>query len=132
MTLGVFDLNISRLRFDSLSLKHWSCKSETELFLKSMNSLLLIQISYFLALLAFVIQRYHLLMALLCLEGMILTLVLLIPSFLYLTNMLNISIFALVILTLGACEARIGLSILVNMSRSYGRDILISISTNKC
>jgi len=102
------------------------------MLLKPMNLMSLFQISYILALLAFISQRYHLLITLLCLEGIILSAVLLIPSFLFIARITNISIFALVILTLGACEARVGLRILVNMSRSYGSDIFKSISSNKC
>nr|AOR07197.1 NADH dehydrogenase subunit 4L [Enchytraeus cf. crypticus SL-2017] len=97
-----------------------------------MNILSMFQVSYFLTLVAFIIQRTHLLMALLCLEGMMLSLVLLIPSFLYMTSMINISAIALIMLTLGACEASIGLSIMVNMSRSYGSDLFKSVSSNKC
>lgn len=97
-----------------------------------MNIITFFQISYALTLIAFISQRVHLLIALLCLEGIILTLVLLIPSFLCLTNILNIPIFALIILTIGACEARIGLSIIVNISRSYGTDLFNSTSFNKC
>nr|AOR07196.1 NADH dehydrogenase subunit 4L [Enchytraeus albidus] len=97
-----------------------------------MNILSMFQVSYFLTLIAFIIQRTHLLMALLCLEGMMLSLVLLIPSFLYMTSMINISSIALIMLTLGACEASIGLSIMVNMSRSYGSDLFKSVSSNKC
>lgn len=97
-----------------------------------MSIIIIFQVSYILALIAFVLQRSHLLIALLSLEGIILTLVLLIPSVLYLTNIVNISVFALIILTLGACEASVGLSILVNMSRSYGTDLFISVSSNKC
>ena len=97
-----------------------------------MNIIIFFQLSYLITLLAFIIQRSHLLIALLCLEGIILTLVLLIPSFLYLSNINNILIFALIILTIGACEARIGLRILVNISRAYGTDLFKSISLNKC
>lgn len=97
-----------------------------------MNIMLLFQVSYVISLLAFISQRYHLLITLLCLEGIILIIVLLIPSFLFLTNILSIPVFAIIILTMGACEARVGLRILVNISRSYGTDIFSSISTNKC
>lgn len=97
-----------------------------------MNLIIYFQTIYVIALISFIIQRSHLLIALLCLEGIILVLVLLIPSFLYLANMTNILVFALIILTMGACEARIGLRILVNISRSHGTDILNSVSSNKC
>lgn len=97
-----------------------------------MPIMLFIQLSYTLALLAFILQRTHLLITLLCLEGIILTLVLLVPSFLYFSGIRNILVFALIMLTLGACEARVGLRILVNITRLYGTDILKSTTLNKC
>lgn len=51
-----------------------------------------------------------------------------ITSIVYLT----IPTVRVIILTIGACEARLGLSILVIMSRSYGSDLIKSVSTNKC
>lgn len=38
----------------------------------------------------------------------------------------------IIILTFGACEARLGLRIIVLISRTYGSDKLNSLTINKC
>lgn len=90
-----------------------------------------IQISFYGTIVALLAQRSHLLIALLCLEGIILRLVLYIPSLIYIIQ-LSIPSISIILLTFGACEARLGLRILVYMSRSYGSDIIKSLSINKC
>ena len=86
--------------------------------------------SVLLALITLSIQRNHLLIALLVLEAIILTLTLIIASF---TIILNASelILTLVILTFGACEARLGLACLVAISRVHGNDICKIIAITK-
>lgn len=91
----------------------------------------LVQLSFYATSLAFIYQHKHLLIALLCLEGIILTLVLFVPTVLYISEM-TIPTLRIIILTFGACEARLGLRILVYMSRSYGSDIINSATINKC
>lgn len=92
---------------------------------------LIIQFSFFATSIAFIYQNEHLLISLLCLEGIILTLVLLLPISLYVTQII-IPTIRIVILTFGACEARLGLRLIVFISRSYGSDIIKSITLNKC
>ena len=70
-------------------------------------------------------------MSLFSLEGIILTLVAIIPLSLATAN-IPISTISIVLLTFGACEARLGLSLIVIMSRYYGNDIFKSLNTNKC
>jgi NADH:ubiquinone oxidoreductase subunit K len=101
-------------------------------FLRSMNILLLIQLPYIFTLVAFISQHTHLLIALLCLEGIILSLVLIIPSILSFSNIPSASIYALILLTIGACEAGLGLRLIVNISRSTGSDLMKSVTLNKC
>ena len=74
-----------------------------------------------------VLQRRHLLIALLALEGIILTLTLII-----IMGSINELYFAIIILTFGACEARLGLSCLVAISRAFGNDNFKSISSISC
>nr|YP_009926553.1 NADH dehydrogenase subunit 4L [Hediste japonica]QNH92144.1 NADH dehydrogenase subunit 4L [Hediste japonica] len=74
------------------------------------------------------LQRIHLLMALLALEAMILSLVFML---IILTDT-SWLMFVIVILTFGACEASLGLACMTAMSRSYGNDRLNSLSLNKC
>jgi len=70
------------------------------------------------------------LITLLYLESIILTLVLLIPS------IINISSpshqLRLILLSFSACEARLGLSLIVILSRRNGSDLLSLSSINKC
>nr|YP_009331664.1 NADH dehydrogenase subunit 4L [Paraleonnates uschakovi]APG32417.1 NADH dehydrogenase subunit 4L [Paraleonnates uschakovi] len=75
-----------------------------------------------------VMQRKHLLMALLALEGAILTLILLMISL----NQAMEGMAILSTLTFGACGASIGLACMVAMARSYGNDLIGSLSINKC
>jgi len=51
-----------------------------------------------------------------------------------LTTINNIIIpqLRIILLTFGACEARLGLRIIVIISRTYGADMLNSLSINKC
>jgi len=60
-----------------------------------------------------------------------LRLVLYIPSIIHITNM-PLSTIRIILLTFGACEASLGLRIIVLMSRSYGSDMIKSLRINKC
>lgn len=135
MTLGVNNLhNTVNWWIDSLSLKQWSCKSYSGLFLNSMthqNINIFLHIAFYAIVFTFLIQRRHFLISLFSLEGIILTLVAIIPLSLSLTN-ITIPTIRIIILTFGACEARLGLRLIVMISRYYGRDIFKSLSTNKC
>nr|YP_009171126.1 NADH dehydrogenase subunit 4L [Drawida japonica]AIR76351.1 NADH dehydrogenase subunit 4L [Drawida japonica] len=83
------------------------------------------------AMLNLILNQYHFLMALLSLECITLSLVLFIPISLSMISSPNLSL-SILILTLGACEASLGLSLMVMMSRSYGTDMLKSLTMNKC
>lgn len=70
------------------------------------------------SLLTFVIQRRHLLICLLALEGVILTL-----SLILVLQRSEVELFFIfVLVSMGACEARLGLACLVSIIRSYGND----------
>jgi len=94
------------------------------MFILGVASLYLITIS---SLLTFIIQRHHLLICLLALEGVILTLSLLL--------VLQVSecevFFILVVVSFGACEARLGLACLVQIIRSYGNDRIKILTSSK-
>uniref|UniRef100_UPI0030FE96A0 NADH dehydrogenase subunit 4L n=1 Tax=Struwela camposi TaxID=2859449 RepID=UPI0030FE96A0 len=83
----------------------------------------------FLIISTLILQRKHILMSLLALEGSMLTLVfsmMLLSSIQYNTHLLPL------ILTFGACEASIGLALLVVLTRSYGSDMVNLMSLSKC
>lgn len=80
---------------------------------------------------AFTIQQSHFLITLLTLEGLTLSLVLFVPLALRML-LIPLGILRLLILTLGACEASVGLALLVIIVRGYGRDLVNNTSLNKC
>nr|YP_010584239.1 NADH dehydrogenase subunit 4L [Theromyzon tessulatum]UZT67728.1 NADH dehydrogenase subunit 4L [Theromyzon tessulatum] len=83
------------------------------------------------ALLNLTLYKNHFLHVLLCLEVITLSMLLFL-SLKFLTVNMSIPLMSVVILTLGACEASLGLTLLVLMVRNFGSDNLNNISTNKC
>nr|YP_009255708.1 NADH dehydrogenase subunit 4L [Tylomelania sarasinorum]AND97142.1 NADH dehydrogenase subunit 4L [Tylomelania sarasinorum] len=86
-------------------------------------------ISFMMALLSLSFRYKHLLTVLLSLEAMTMSL------FITVFSMHSTSITgeaSLIFITMGACEASLGLSILVSMIRAQGNDYVSSFSTQKC
>ena len=80
---------------------------------------------------SFLIQKKHLLILLLSLEGVILSLVLILSIISF--SLKTINLFTpIFLLAIGACEAALGLSLLVVITRFYGSDLINSLSINKC
>lgn len=78
---------------------------------------------------AFFSQLTHFLMVLLRLEVSVLSLAVLFS----LRGVFSFDCFrGLVVLTFGACEAALGLALLVSMGRGYGNDYLKQLVINKC
>nr|ABI54748.1 NADH dehydrogenase subunit 4L [Avahi laniger]ABI54756.1 NADH dehydrogenase subunit 4L [Avahi laniger]ABI54764.1 NADH dehydrogenase subunit 4L [Avahi laniger]ABI54768.1 NADH dehydrogenase subunit 4L [Avahi laniger]ABI54772.1 NADH dehydrogenase subunit 4L [Avahi laniger] len=84
------------------------------------------------ALLGTLIFRSHLMSSLLCLEGMMLSLFTL--STLIILNMhLTMSfMMPILLLVFAACEAAIGLALLVMVSNTYGLDYIKNLSLLQC
>nr|YP_009244880.1 NADH dehydrogenase subunit 4L [Amynthas morrisi]AMO26978.1 NADH dehydrogenase subunit 4L [Amynthas morrisi] len=76
-------------------------------------------------------NQTHFLMTLLSLEGITLSLVLFVPLILLNTSAPNAAM-TVILLTFGACEASLGLGLMVSMSRAYGNDMLKSLTSTKC
>ena len=95
------------------------------------SSLVLILLSFLFLLGCLCYQKSHFLIALFCLEAIILTSSLFVAS-VSVYSRINSPWIILVILTLGACEARLGLSLLVKMSRISGSDIVNRLRLLKC
>lgn len=83
------------------------------------------------AIFTLLLQKNHILIILLSLEGLMLRIVIFIPLLLA-TSGVIINYLRVLILTFGACEASIGLSLIVIIARTYGSDILKATTTNKC
>ena len=73
-------------------------------------------------------HRTHLLSALLCLEGMILSLFIALSMWALQLETTEFSTAPILLLAFSACEASVGLALLVATSRAYGADHLQSLS----
>jgi len=87
-------------------------------------------IAVLIALITLSLQRHHLLIALLALEAIILSLTLIVTSYIIIESQSEL-ILALVILTFGACEASLGLACIVALSRALGNDLCKIIAITK-
>nr|YP_010983165.1 NADH dehydrogenase subunit 4L [Fulgoraria rupestris rupestris]WOJ51897.1 NADH dehydrogenase subunit 4L [Fulgoraria rupestris rupestris] len=85
---------------------------------------------FFMALSALSLQYKHLLSVLLSLEAA--TMNLFIMMFAYSNSIILSGQTSLILISLGACEASLGLAILVAIIRSEGNDYVSSFSLHKC
>nr|UBI44063.1 NADH dehydrogenase subunit 4L [Paratectonatica tigrina] len=98
--------------------------------MSTFSLILISMLGFIMALIALSLQYKHLLSILLSLEAATMNLFMMMFS---MSN--NISFngeMSLILITLGACEASLGLSILVSMIRSQGNDYVSSFSSQKC
>nr|YP_009048804.1 NADH dehydrogenase subunit 4L [Protonibea diacanthus]AID52404.1 NADH dehydrogenase subunit 4L [Protonibea diacanthus]AIT99492.1 NADH dehydrogenase subunit 4L [Protonibea diacanthus]ARI50007.1 NADH dehydrogenase subunit 4L [Protonibea diacanthus] len=77
-------------------------------------------------------HRTHLLSALLCLEGMMLSLFIALSLWTLQLNSTNFSAAPMLLLAFSACEASAGLALLVATSRTHGTDRLQSLNLLQC
>nr|AXS65477.1 NADH dehydrogenase subunit 4L [Nitidulidae sp. KM-2017] len=78
-------------------------------------------------LVTFTMKRNNLLLMLLSLEFIMLSLYLMI--FMYLSMMFYSHFFSMLFLSFSVCEGSLGLAILVSMTRLYGNDHIMTISS---
>nr|QJF47560.1 NADH dehydrogenase subunit 4L [Harpago chiragra] len=91
---------------------------------------LISMLGFFAALLTLSLQYKHFLSVLLSLEAA--TMSLFIMLFSLMNNLAYSGQAALILITLGACEASLGLAVLVTIIRSQGNDYVSSFSSQKC
>nr|AMO26965.1 NADH dehydrogenase subunit 4L [Amynthas sp. 1 LZ-2016] len=98
-----------------------------------MNNMILTMVCLMpiLAMINMLFNQTHFLMTLLSLESITLSLTVFVPLMLMNCNTPNTAM-TVILLTFGACEASLGLSLMVSMSRSYGNDMLKSLTSTKC
>nr|BBI37589.1 NADH dehydrogenase subunit 4L [Priolepis fallacincta] len=77
-------------------------------------------------------HRIHLLSALLCLEGMMLSLFLALSLWTLELNSTNFAATPLLLLAFSACEASAGLSLLVATARTHGTDRMQNLTLLQC
>nr|BBA12857.1 NADH dehydrogenase subunit 4L [Schismatogobius marmoratus]BBA12870.1 NADH dehydrogenase subunit 4L [Schismatogobius marmoratus]BBA12883.1 NADH dehydrogenase subunit 4L [Schismatogobius marmoratus]BBA12961.1 NADH dehydrogenase subunit 4L [Schismatogobius marmoratus] len=88
--------------------------------------------AFLLALAGLAFHRTHLLSALLCLEGMMLSLFLGLSLWSLELSSVNFSTAPLILLAFSACEASAGLSLLVATARTHGSDHLKNLNLLQC
>nr|QXU75548.1 NADH dehydrogenase subunit 4L [Squalus blainville] len=88
--------------------------------------------AFMLGLMGLAFNRSHLLSALLCLEGMMLSLFIAIALWSMTLNSTSCSITPMILLTFSACEAGTGLALLVAATRTHGSDHLQNLNLLQC
>nr|YP_009003543.1 NADH dehydrogenase subunit 4L [Indotyphlus maharashtraensis]AGZ19028.1 NADH dehydrogenase subunit 4L [Indotyphlus maharashtraensis] len=77
-------------------------------------------------------HRAHLLSALICLEGMMLSIFIGLTMWCTQTESMLFTLSPMVLLTMSACEAGTGLAILVATTRTHGSDLLQNMNLLQC
>nr|YP_009424302.1 NADH dehydrogenase subunit 4L [Callosciurus notatus]ARH02789.1 NADH dehydrogenase subunit 4L [Callosciurus notatus] len=89
-------------------------------------------IAYMTSLLGMFIYRSHLMSSLLCLEGMMLSMFIL-STLLVLNSHFTLSfMMPIILLVFAACEAAVGLALLVMVSNTYGLDYVQNLNILQC
>nr|QGN74754.1 NADH dehydrogenase subunit 4L [Melanomys caliginosus] len=88
--------------------------------------------AFFFSLMGTLMFRSHMMSSLLCLEGMMLSLFILITT--SVINMHSLISFTIPIITMvfAACEAAVGLALLVMVSNTYGTDYVQNLNLLQC
>nr|YP_003667903.1 NADH dehydrogenase subunit 4L [Brookesia decaryi]BAJ08068.1 NADH dehydrogenase subunit 4L [Brookesia decaryi] len=85
-----------------------------------------------LTLLGSLINRTHFMTTLLCIEGMMLTLFIMMTDIISNTNIMSSTSTPIILITLGACEASTGLALLVTTSNTHTNDHMKNLKLLKC
>nr|YP_009112273.1 NADH dehydrogenase subunit 4L [Oedalechilus labiosus]AIY61259.1 NADH dehydrogenase subunit 4L [Oedalechilus labiosus] len=88
--------------------------------------------AFLLGLMGLALNRAHLLSALLCLEGMMLSLFIALSTWALHLNSMTFAIAPMVLLAFSACEASAGLALLVATARTHGTDRLKNLNLLQC
>nr|WCI20310.1 NADH dehydrogenase subunit 4L [Camelus dromedarius]WMV88590.1 NADH dehydrogenase subunit 4L [Camelus dromedarius] len=89
-------------------------------------------LAFTMSLAGLLMYRSHLMSSLLCLEGMMLSLFVM-ASLMILNNHFTLaSIMPIILLVFAACEAALGLALLVMVSNTYGTDYVQNLNLLQC
>nr|YP_009442750.1 NADH dehydrogenase subunit 4L [Myotis horsfieldii]ATO90577.1 NADH dehydrogenase subunit 4L [Myotis horsfieldii] len=91
-----------------------------------------ILLAFITSLLGLLMYRSHLMSSLLCLEGMMLSLFVLATMTILITHTTLASMMPIILLVFAACEAALGLSLLVAVSNTYGIDYVQNLNLLQC
>nr|AGK38086.1 NADH dehydrogenase subunit 4L [Ziphius cavirostris]AGK38125.1 NADH dehydrogenase subunit 4L [Ziphius cavirostris]AGK38229.1 NADH dehydrogenase subunit 4L [Ziphius cavirostris] len=89
-------------------------------------------VAFTLSLVGLLMYRSHLMSALLCMEGMMLSLFILAALTILNSHFTLASMVPIILLVFAACEAAIGLALLVMISNTYGTDYVQNLNLLQC
>uniref|UniRef100_A0A8C3VJH0 NADH-ubiquinone oxidoreductase chain 4L n=1 Tax=Catagonus wagneri TaxID=51154 RepID=A0A8C3VJH0_9CETA len=89
-------------------------------------------VAFTVALAGLLMYRSHLMSSLLCLEGIILALFIISTLIILNTHFTLANIIPIILLVFAACEAALGLSLLVIVSNTYGTDYVQNLNLLQC
>nr|UUA63247.1 NADH dehydrogenase subunit 4L [Artibeus jamaicensis] len=88
--------------------------------------------AFAISLLGLLMYRSHMMSSLLCLEGMMLSLFVMMTITILNTHLTLASMLPIILLVFAACEAALGLSLLVMVSTTYGMDYVQNLNLLQC
>nr|URW97737.1 NADH dehydrogenase subunit 4L [Sus scrofa domesticus]WAR64373.1 NADH dehydrogenase subunit 4 [Sus scrofa domesticus] len=88
--------------------------------------------AFTIALAGLLMYRSHLMSSLLCLEGMMLSLFIMSTLIVLNTHFTLANMMPIILLVFAACEAALGLSLLVVVSNTYGTDYVQNLNLLQC
>nr|WNG76655.1 NADH dehydrogenase subunit 4L [Ovis aries] len=91
-----------------------------------------IMMAFTVSLTGLLMYRSHLMSSLLCLEGMMLSLFILAALMILNSHFTLASMMPIILLVFAACEAALGLSLLVMVSNTYGTDYVQNLNLLQC
>nr|UEK24967.1 NADH dehydrogenase subunit 4L [Spilogale gracilis leucoparia]UEK25058.1 NADH dehydrogenase subunit 4L [Spilogale gracilis leucoparia]UEK25136.1 NADH dehydrogenase subunit 4L [Spilogale gracilis leucoparia]UEK25149.1 NADH dehydrogenase subunit 4L [Spilogale gracilis leucoparia]UEK25357.1 NADH dehydrogenase subunit 4L [Spilogale gracilis leucoparia] len=91
-----------------------------------------ILLAFIMSLLGLLVYRSHLMSSLLCLEGMMLSLFIMVTITILNDHFTLASVTPIILLVFAACEAALGLSLLVMVSNTYGTDYVQNLNLLQC
>nr|YP_010704346.1 NADH dehydrogenase subunit 4L [Helogale parvula]WCP18707.1 NADH dehydrogenase subunit 4L [Helogale parvula] len=89
-------------------------------------------LAFVMSLLGLLVYRSHLMSSLLCLEGMMLSLFIMTTLIILNNHFTLASMTPIILLVFAACEAALGLSLLVMVSNTYGNDYVQNLNLLQC
>nr|YP_007626597.1 NADH dehydrogenase subunit 4L [Raphicerus campestris]YP_010925022.1 NADH dehydrogenase subunit 4L [Raphicerus melanotis]YP_010925035.1 NADH dehydrogenase subunit 4L [Raphicerus sharpei]AFN06209.1 NADH dehydrogenase subunit 4L [Ovis ammon hodgsoni]AEP22087.1 NADH dehydrogenase subunit 4L [Raphicerus campestris]WKD79701.1 NADH dehydrogenase subunit 4L [Raphicerus melanotis]WKD79714.1 NADH dehydrogenase subunit 4L [Raphicerus sharpei] len=91
-----------------------------------------IMMAFMVSLTGLLMYRSHLMSSLLCLEGMMLSLFIMATLMILNSHFTLASMMPIILLVFAACEAALGLSLLVMVSNTYGTDYVQNLNLLQC
>nr|YP_004062161.1 NADH dehydrogenase subunit 4L [Panthera tigris amoyensis]ADK77670.1 NADH dehydrogenase subunit 4L [Panthera tigris amoyensis] len=89
-------------------------------------------LAFIVSLMGLLMYRSHLMSSLLCLEGMMLSLFIMMTMAVLSNHFTLASMTPIILLVFAACEAALGLSLLVMVSNTYGTDYVQNLNLLQC